>query len=127
VQRDIGKNRGIKLPSSTKSRRGLRGKKRASSEKTFYRPNEITCRLRLKNQTLSLSLASFDSQPIGVVHREHQDAAPETQFGNSSRCFESAHSRHRYVEDDDVWLQSLCDLNRFLSVGGFTADFPFGS
>src|SRR5450631_193595 len=61
------------------------------------------------------------------MHREHQDPATQTEFGNPRRGFESVHFRHRDIENHDIRFQRLYGLKSFFSVPGFPADFPFRS
>ena len=57
-------------------------KKSAACQNCLNAEDQISSGLRLQNETLSSGLTNFTTEAIGFVHREYQDAAAGSGFGN---------------------------------------------
>ena len=61
------------------------------------------------------------------MHGENENGGAVVVAGNLSRRFQSAHDRHGDVHDDSVRAQRFGELDSFLSVNCFAANFPVGT
>ena len=70
---------------------------------------------------------NFGSQPLEIMGRKYQHRCREPQLSHSGARLQSAHSWHRYVQDDEVWLQLSGKLDRLLAICTFSTDIPIGA
>lgn len=102
-------------------------KKSATSEKGSNGEHKIPGSLGFQHKSLRTGLSNFAFQHFRIVHGEHQNARAQVVLADTASGFKTAESWHGDIENNDVGFETLHRFDTIVGVGGFSADFPFGS
>src|SRR6516225_5633243 len=79
-------------------------KESSAGEQGFDRQNEVAGRVSLADIPARAGTPGIAGQLAGLVHSENQDLAGRAYFGDSRGSFQTTHSGHGDVEQNDGGL-----------------------